>query len=99
MTCVINFPVRSEAAEKKAKSTCLSEFLPDLLPRTKADICARWKRGVRIRFLASEYRLTVAQVEAVIWEPQRNMTPPTAPAQPSIMQSRSLHVVSRRIAA
>lgn len=54
--------------------------LPDLLPVVKQEIATRWRAGVTIRSLAAEYRLTVAQVEAVVWEPVRDLGPKTPAA-------------------
>lgn len=58
----------------------IGSALPDLMPIVKAEICDRWRAGVTIRSLAAEYRLTVAQVEAVVWEPVRDLGPKTPAA-------------------
>lgn len=70
-------PASSEKQHSTRKSTRLWDLVPDVMPRVKQDIRDRWKRGVRIKNLASEYRLTVLQVEAIVWEAERNFAPPT----------------------
>lgn len=70
-----------------------------LLEQVRANIVRDWRRGISISYLAKDYSVTVRQAEAVIWESQRHVPPPSTPVTPTVRQSRQPHVVAMRRAA
>ncbi len=76
-TNLIVFPVTSKSpapvARKRGASNlvemtaAVASNVPALIEDVKLDIAAKWRRGVRIAYLAKIHQLTVRQVEAIIW--------------------------------
>ena len=64
---------RAEASRKGANRTTaeqkelMASNAPALIECVQLDIVAKWRRGVKIAWLAKIHQLTTAQVEATIW--------------------------------
>jgi hypothetical protein len=63
-----DFNAAGRALRKPVGSTRCIGCAPNLIQSVKADLVARWKRGINIKSLAAIFQLTHFEAEAVIRE-------------------------------